>query len=165
MEGKVGAGILSLASFVSFPNIRRRCRLGDGAARARYSRCIIEDMGLFSIDIEIAKPGRKARWLKLNAVIVDSGSELTWLPQEALREIRVEVFRKDQPFIMANGQQITRDVGIALLRSGEFKTVDEVVFAKPGDLLLLGARTLEGFNALVDPRKKRLVAGGPIPAA
>jgi predicted aspartyl protease len=122
-------------------------------------------MGLFAIDIEIAKPGRKARWLKLPKVIVDSGSELTWLPENVLREMRVDVFRKDQVFIMANGEQITRDVGIALLRSGDFKTVDEVVFARPGDLLLLGARTLEGFNALVDPRKKRLVAGGPIPAA
>ncbi len=122
-------------------------------------------MGLFSIDIEIAKPGKGARWRKLPAVIIDSGSELTSLPEELLREMRVEVFRKDQAFIMANGRQITRDVGIALIRSGGFKTVDEVVFAKPGDLLLLGARTLEGFNALIDPRKKRLVAGGPIPAA
>ena len=122
-------------------------------------------MGLFSINVEIAKPGRKARWIKLEGVIVDSGSELTWLPEDMLRELRVEIFRKDQAFIMANGHQITRDVGIALLRSGEFKTVDEVVFAKPGDLLLLAARTLEGFNALVDPRKKLLVAGGPIPAA
>ena len=122
-------------------------------------------MGLFSIDVEIAKPGPKARWKDLGPVIVDSGSELTWLPEDGLRQLRIDIFRKDQAFIMANGHQITRDVGIALIRSGEFKTVDEVVFAKTGDLLLLGARTLEGFNALVDPRKKKLVAGGPIPAA
>jgi hypothetical protein len=43
--------------------------------------------------------------------------------------------------------------------------VDEVVFAHPRDLSLLGARTLEGFNAQVDSRKKRLIAAGPIPAA
>lgn len=125
-------------------------------------------MGLFSIEVEIAKPGRpasKARWKDLGTVIVDSGSELTWLPEEELRALGIDVFRKDQAFIMANGQQITRDVGIVLIRSAAFKTVDEVVFAKPGDLHLLGARTLEGFNALVDPRKKKLVAGGPIPAA
>jgi len=121
-------------------------------------------MGLFSVEIEIAKPGKKARWKKMGAVIVDCGSELTWLPAEDLRALRIELFRKDQVFILANGQQVTRDVGIALIRSGDFKTVDEVVFATDGDLRLLGARTLEGFNALVDPRKKRLVAGGPIPA-
>ena len=122
-------------------------------------------MGLFSIDIEIAKPGRGAHWKSMGPVIVDSGSELTWLPEEELRAVRIDMFRKDQAFIMANGQQISRDVGIALIRAGEFKTVDEVVFAKKGDLCLLGARTVEGFNALVDGRKKKLVAGGPIPAA
>lgn len=122
-------------------------------------------MGLFSIGIEIAKPGKSAHWKSMGPVIVDSGSELTWLPEAALRALRIDLFRRDQVFIMANGQQVTRDVGIALVRSGEFKTVDEVVFAKQGDLCLLGARTLEGFNALVDPRKKKLVAGGPIPAA
>ena len=44
-------------------------------------------------------------------------------------------------------------------------TVDEVVFAEKGDLLLLGARTLEGLNLTVDPRKKKLLAARPLPAA
>ncbi|HWE39685.1 MAG TPA: hypothetical protein VG406_24260 [Isosphaeraceae bacterium] len=44
-------------------------------------------------------------------------------------------------------------------------TVDEVVFAEPGDLLLLGARTLDGLNLTVDARQKTLVAAGPLPAA
>ena len=66
---------------------------------------------------------------------------------------------------MANGQYVTRHVGVAIIECGEFKIVDEVVFAQPGDLFLLGARTLEGFNALVDSKKKKLVPAGPIPAA
>ena len=66
---------------------------------------------------------------------------------------------------MANGQEITRDVGIAVIRCGDFKTVDEVVIARPADLVLLGARTLEGFNARVDPRRRRLVTADPMPAA
>ena len=40
-----------------------------------------------------------------------------------------------------------------------------LVFGEPGDLTLLGARTLEGLSLVVDPRKKRLVAAGPILAA
>jgi hypothetical protein len=32
-------------------------------------------------------------------------------------------------------------------------------------MLLLGARTLEGLNLIIDPRKKKLVAAGPLPAA
>jgi hypothetical protein len=44
-------------------------------------------------------------------------------------------------------------------------TVDEVVFAEEGDLLLLGARSLEGLNLMVDAARKKLVAAGPLPAA
>jgi len=66
---------------------------------------------------------------------------------------------------MANGQQITRNVGFAIIRINKHFTIDEVVFAEPGDLTLLGARTLEGLSLVVDPQKKKLVAAGPIPAA
>jgi predicted aspartyl protease len=66
---------------------------------------------------------------------------------------------------MANGQHVLRDIGYAIIRCGEFETIDEVVFAQPGDLQLVGARTLKGFNATIDRRRKRLVAAGPMPAA
>jgi hypothetical protein len=52
-----------------------------------------------------------------------------------------------------------------IIHCDQFQTVDEVVFAEPGDLSLLGARTLEGFNAAVDAKKKKLVAAGPVLAA
>ena len=39
------------------------------------------------------------------------------------------------------------------------------VFGEPGDLTLLGSRTLEGLNVRIDPRAKRLVDAGPAPAA
>ena len=122
-------------------------------------------MGIFQVDIEVAAPGKRPRWTLLKAVMVDSGREVTWLPDTLLRSLGIGVFKKDEPFVTADGRRISRDVGIALIRCGEFKTVDEVVFAKPGDLRLLGSRTLEGFNALVDSRRKRLVAAGPMPAA
>lgn len=44
-------------------------------------------------------------------------------------------------------------------------TIDEVVFAEPGDLILLGSRTLERLNLTVDAVRKKLVAAGPLPAA
>ncbi len=43
--------------------------------------------------------------------------------------------------------------------------MDEIVFPEKGDLLLLGARTLEGLNLTVDSKKKKLVAAGPLLAA
>jgi hypothetical protein len=66
---------------------------------------------------------------------------------------------------MAKGQIVTRSVGFAILYLANSFTIDEVVFAEPGDLLLLGARTLEGLNLTVDSRVKKLVAVGPLPAA
>ncbi len=66
---------------------------------------------------------------------------------------------------MANGQKITRSVGFAIVRVDKHFTVDEVVFAEKGDLLLLGARTLEGLSLRVDSKQKKLVASGPLLAA
>lgn len=54
--------------------------------------------------------------------------------------------------------------GTASLRSGALPR-DEVVFAQPGDMILLGARSLEGLNLRVDSRAKQLVDAGPIVAA
>ncbi len=125
----------------------------------------IAEMGIFSIEIEVAKPTRRPSFVAVKKIMVDTGSEATWINTATLREAGIAVRKKDQAFLMANGQTITRNLGYAIIRSGEFETVDEVVFAQEGDLQLLGARTLEGFNAVVDPRRKKLVAAGPMPAA
>lgn len=122
-------------------------------------------MGIFYTDATVANLKDESRYADVHAMLVDTGSESSWIPRATLDRIGVERRKKDQSFQMANGQVITRSVGYALIRSGAYETVDEVVFAEDGDLPLLGARTLEGFNARVDPTNKRLVAAGPIPAA
>jgi len=98
-------------------------------------------------------------------LIVDTGSEFTWIPSETLSAVGVDVRKRDVEFVMANGEIIARDIGYAILRVHDFETVDEIVFAQRGDLNLLGAHTLEGFGAVVDAREKRLVAAGPHLAA
>lgn len=122
-------------------------------------------MGIFAVNIEIGRPSGRPPLRRVRGVMVDTGAEASWIAGETLRAAGITVRKKDQPFVMANGQEITRDIGYAIIRCGEFETIDEVVFAQPGDLQLLGARTLEGFNARVDARQKRLVAAGPMPAA
>ena len=77
----------------------------------------------------------------------------------------MEIAKKDVPVQMANGQLITRDICFAIIRVDKYFTVDEIVIAHPGDMQLLGARTLEGLNLMVHSRDKKLVAAGPIPAA
>jgi hypothetical protein len=89
----------------------------------------------------------------------------TKLPESTLEKIGVQREKKDLSFIMANGTIVTRSVGFAIVHVERYFTIDEVVFAEKGDLVLLGARTLEGLNLTVDATKKKLVAAGPIPAA
>lgn len=120
---------------------------------AFYTRCKVEN---------VVDRGKSA---VLSKLLVDTGSEYTWIPATTLEKLGIQREKKDLPFIMANGQQVTRSVGFAILRVDKFFTVDEVVFAEKGDLLLLGARTLEGLNLVVDARRKKLVAAGPLPAA
>ena len=122
-------------------------------------------MGTFTTDCVIENIGDRHRSIRVSDVLVDSGSEYTWIPERTLEGIGVNREKKDVTLVMANGQQVTRSIGFAIVRAGTFFTGDEVVFGHPGDLPLLGARTLEGFNAQVDSKRKQLVAAGPIPAA
>ena len=122
-------------------------------------------MGTFYVDCEVVNVRHPSRAVKVPKLLVDTGSEFTWLPEPALRQAGVAVVKKDLAFVMANGQTVTRNTGYVIVRVSGFETVDEVVFGQPGDLSLLGARTLEWFGATVDARRKRLVAAGPHPAA
>lgn len=122
-------------------------------------------MGTFFIRCKIENIVDRSQSAIMPKMLVDTGSEFTWVPETTLEKIGVQREKKDVPFVMANGQQITRSVGFAIIRYDKHFTVDEVVFAEKGDLLLLGARTLEGLSLTVDPREKKLVASGPIPAA
>lgn len=122
-------------------------------------------MGTFHISCKIENHLDRTKAVRIPKVLVDTGSEHTWVPAATLEKIGVAREKKDVRFIMANGEVVTRSVGFAILRVGNNFTIDEVVFAEPGDLALLGARTLEGLNLTVDSARRRLVAAGPLPAA
>jgi hypothetical protein len=68
-------------------------------------------------------------------------------------------------FRQPDGSVLARWAGAVLVHAGGTSTNDEVVFGEPGDLVLLGARSLEGLNLKVDPLSMRLVDAGPAPAA
>ena len=122
-------------------------------------------MGVFYVGCTVENMASPDKSALIEQLIVDTGSEFTWMPKDILSEVGVDVRKRDVQFVMANGEIITRDIGYAILRVNGFETVDEIVFAQAGDLNLLGAHTLEGFGAVVDARGKRLVAAGPHLAA
>jgi len=122
-------------------------------------------MRTFNVSCRIANIMDRTRSVEISKLLVDTGSEYTWVSAELLETIGINREKKDLHFVMANGEQVTRSVGFAILYVENAFTIDGVVFAEPGDLLLLGARTLEGMNLTVDSRLKKLVAAGPLPAA
>ena len=122
-------------------------------------------MGTFYTGCKVENHVDRSKSVRMPKILVDTGSEYTWIPATKLEQIGVAREKKDLRFVMANGEIVTRSVGFAVLYVGRSFTIDEVVFAEPGDLLLLGARTLEGLNLSVDSARKKLVAAGPLPAA
>lgn len=118
-----------------------------------YTKCLIEN----HID--------RKKSLVVPKLLVDTGSEYTWIPENLLEKIAVAREKKDLAFVMANGQPVTRSVGFAIICLDKYFTIDEIVFGEKGDLILLGARTLEGLNLTVDSRRKKLVGAGPLPVA
>jgi len=122
-------------------------------------------MGTFDVSCRVHNTIDRGKSAEIPRLLVDTGSEHTWIPGQTLEGLGIQREKKDVPFVMANGMQVTRSVGFAIIFVQDHFTIDEVVFAEDGDLLLLGARTLEGLNLTVDSRLKKLVAAGPLPAA
>jgi|SRR5579872_1930844 len=127
--------------------------------------CAEFKMGTFYVGCKVENHKDPKRSAVVQKLLVETGSEFTWLPEAVLNRIGVEPVKKDLQIQMANGQIITRSVGYAALRVDQFEAIDEVVFAQKGDLNLLGSRTLQGMNIHVDARRKRIVAAGPVVAA
>lgn len=96
-------------------------------------------MGTFRVDCVIENILRRMKSVTIPNTLVDTGSEYTWAPAKAPEQIGIKREKKDVTMVMANGQHITRSVGFAIVRVGKEFTVDEVVFAEPGDQSLLGA--------------------------
>jgi predicted aspartyl protease len=115
-------------------------------------------MGTFATGCLLLNISDRKRSVKLPNLLVDTGSEATWIPRQVLNHIGIHSVKKAS-FRMANGRLIYRDVGYALVRVGERETADDIVFAETGDFAILGARALEGLNLWVDAAGKRLIPG------
>jgi len=121
-------------------------------------------MGSFRIDIELENPARPGVREVVRGVLVDTGAELSWIPAGTLESLGIER-RKLSRFRQASGTILERWTGSASIYAAGTWTADEIVFGEPGDLQIMGARTLEGLNLRVDPVTKSLVDAGPAPAA
>ena len=123
-----------------------------------------DEMGTFRVDIEIENPAYPGERRALHSVLVDTGAELSWVPADILQSLGIEPHNKWH-FRQADGTILERWAGGAIVHVAGKRTNDDVVFGQPGDLTLLGARTLEGLNFRIEPVTRSLVDAGPAPAA
>lgn len=121
-------------------------------------------MGNFRVDIEIENPRHPGERRVVQSVLVDTGAELSWVPAPILESLGIERYAQWR-FRQADGTVLERWTGPAFVHVEGKRATDDVVFGDPGDLILLGSRTLEGLNVRVEPLTKRLVDGRPAPAA
>jgi clan AA aspartic protease len=124
----------------------------------------VSEMGIFRVTIGVENVAQRGVVRYVADALVDTGSELTWIPREVLQSIGINVERR-RSFIVADGRRVERDIGYAVVHAGESATVDEVVFAEESDFALLGVRSLEGLNLRIDVVRKKLVDAGPVLAA
>ncbi|HEV8217481.1 MAG TPA: hypothetical protein VGP95_16645 [Gemmatimonadaceae bacterium] len=123
-----------------------------------------DEMGTFRVDVEIENPAAEGRRERLSNVLVDTGAELSWFPALILESLGIRR-RRQWSFRQADGTILERWTGSARVFAAGTDTVDDVIFGEPHDLVLLGARSLEGLNMRIDPVSKTLVDAGPAPAA
>jgi predicted aspartyl protease len=121
-------------------------------------------MSAFRVSIVARNPKDEQRATPPVEAVVDTGSELTWLPAGLLQTAGIVPLRK-RAFATATQQIVERQVGYAIVSAEGFETIDEVVFAEPSDATLLGVRTIEGFGVLVDNIGHRFVARTTLVAA
>ena len=125
---------------------------------------MIDAMGIFRTTLGVSALATPDHRRELTNVMVDTGSEYNWIPSEVLIELGVAPVRIDR-FETADGRILEREVGFALLYAGGRTTAAAVVFAREGDMVLLGAHGLEGLNLRIDLARKELIPAGPVPAA
>jgi len=125
---------------------------------------MIDEMGIFRTTVGVASLSDPHRRVDVAHMMVDTGSEYTWIAEERLAQLGVSPVRIDR-FETADGRILERHVGFAMLHAAGRSAPSVVVFAQPGDMVLLGAHGLEGLNLRIDLGRKELVPAGPVPAA
>jgi len=111
-------------------------------------------VGVFKQTIEVSTSA-DGEFVPVEAM-VDTGATYTWIPVETLEQLGVQPKYK-RPFVMADGREITKEMGTIVVRINGREHPTPCIFGDRGSLPLLGAVTLEELGYGVDPVNQRLV--------
>ena len=111
-------------------------------------------MSQFKASVQIWKPGSPEQAASVE-LLVDTGSTLTWVPQEVLASIGVEPSER-RTFETIEGRIIERNIAGVMAKTDGRGSGIAVVFGEKGDGAVLGAQALEGFGLAADVVRRRL---------
>jgi clan AA aspartic protease len=112
-------------------------------------------MGMFDVKAKLASLAAPMQTEELS-LLVDTGATLSWIPRDVLERLGVAAFSR-QPFVLADGRRLERDITAVLLTIDGRKAPVPVAFGEPGEEAVLGATALEALGFMVDPVAKKLV--------
>ena len=111
-------------------------------------------MGLTHIAVRIANPAHPRRFARVR-FLVDSGAVYSLAPASVLRKLGIRPHRS-RTFLLADGTEITRDVGDAVFMIDGQRAASPVIFGEDDDAALLGSVSLESLGLILDPMKRVL---------
>jgi clan AA aspartic protease len=111
-------------------------------------------MGVTFVKVKVANPADPSRAIE-EQFLVDSGAVYSLVPRSDLERIGIAPHSR-RSFILANGEQVERDLGSAIFEYQGERGDSLVIFGEEGDSPLLGATTLEGFGLILDPFRREL---------
>jgi len=114
-------------------------------------------MNIFKVQISASNPEDEKTVTAPVEALVNTASELTWLPGAALNAIGVAPQRK-QIVDTRTKQIVERNTGWVMLHANGRKTREEVVLAEPGDAIMIGSRALPGLGVRMDEPEHGFIA-------
>lgn len=110
-------------------------------------------MALTYLRFKICNPVKNKKWIE-KRFLVDSGASYSVVPEDVLESLGVKAIDK-QLFILANGEEVEKEIGeLRFSFMGKERTAP-VVFGDPG-VFLVGATTLESLGFVLDPLRREL---------
>ena len=111
-------------------------------------------MGLTHIAARVANPAHPRRVARIR-FLVDSGAVYSLAPASVLRKLGIRP-HTSRTFLLADGTEITRQVGDAIFMIDGQRAASPVIFGEEGDAALLGSVSLESLGLILDPMKRVL---------
>lgn len=119
-----------------------------------YDRFGVRFMGLTRVQVRVANPAAPRRAARV-VCLVDSGAVYSVIPAATLRRVGITP-HSSRTFTLADGTQITRQIGDAIFIMDSDRAASPVIFGEDGDATLLGTVSLEALGYMLDPIRREL---------